>query len=111
MKQLVSNPSELTEVIGVYSNKPYQNEYGAMVPGERKLFTTWSKILTDLLKDYKTEAGTLMSGKTSFVIRHDQPQEIDTSMIIHWKDNKYSIDNVLKDNSYKQYDTVVCTKQ
>ena len=109
MKQLVNNPSELTEVIDVYANKPYQNEDGVMVPGERKMFTTWSKVLTDLLKDYKTEAGTLMSGKTSFVIRHDQPKEIDTSMIIKWNSKTYTIDNILKDNTYKAYDTVVTT--
>lgn len=109
MKQLVNNPSELTEVIDIYSDKPVQNDYGVMVPGETKIMTTWAKVLSDLLKDYKTEAGTIMSGKTAFVIRHDQSKEIDTSMFIKWNGTKYTIDNILKDNTYKAYDTVVTT--
>lgn len=111
MKQLVNNPSELTEVIEFYSDSSVQNKYGVMVPGEKKEFTTWAKVLSDLLQDYKSEAGTIMSGKTSFVIRHEQPKEIDTAMVIKWNNQKYSIDNILKDNTYKAYDTVVCVQK
>ncbi|WP_125708057.1 phage head completion protein [Companilactobacillus zhongbaensis] len=109
MKQLVSDPSELNEVIKFYSEEPYITDDGVMVDSERILFTTWTKVLSDLLKDYKIDAGNMMSGKTSFVIRHDQPKKIDTSMGIYWKNDKYTIENILKDNSYKQYDTVVCS--
>lgn len=109
MKQLVNNPSELTEVIDFYGKTYEQSEDGVMVPTEGKVFTTWCKVLSDLFNDYKTEAGNFMSSKTSFVIRHEQPEEIDTSMEVHWNGKKYKIDKILKDNSYKQYDTVVCT--
>lgn len=109
MKQLVNNPSELTDVIDFYGKTYVQNDDGVMVPSEGKVFTTWCKVLSDLLKDYKSDAGTLMRGKTSFVIRHDQPKEIDTSMIIKWNSKTYTIDNILKDNTYKAYDTVVAT--
>jgi len=109
MKQLVNSPSELTEVIKVCGTTEEQNEDGVMVPTEGTILTTWAKVLSDLLKDYKSDAGTLMRGKTSFVIRHDQSEEIDTSMFIKWNGTKYAIDNILKDNTYKAYDTVVTT--
>jgi len=110
MKHLVNNPSELTEVIEFYSEESYQNDDGVMVPGEHKVMTTWAKVLSDLLKDYKTEAGNFMSGKTAFVIRYDQTEDIDTAMIIHWNSQKYKIDTILRDNAYKQYDSIVCIK-
>lgn len=108
MKQLVSNPSELNEPLEVYGTTSGITEDGVPYQTEGLIFQTWAKVMTDLYKDYKANIGTVVDGQTTFIIRHDQPKELDNTMKIHWNNSVYNITKILRDNSQKAYDTVVC---
>lgn len=108
MKQLVNNPSELNEPVEFYGTTQGITEYGVPYEKEGLLFKTWAKVATDLFKDYKANIGTVVDGETTFLIRYDQPKVINNTMKVHWNGNIYDVIKILRDNSYKQYDTVVC---
>ena len=107
MKQLVTNPSEMNEPIEVYGVVEDITEDGVPITIEKKLFTTWAKVMTHLLNEFSGEAGTELEDKTTFVIRYDQPILINATMKIHWNNQVFEVVKILRDNAYKQYDSMV----
>lgn len=107
MKQLVSNANELNEIISIYSITNSVDENGVPIKEEKKIFDTFAKVMTHLLKEFKGDAGNYFEDKTTFIIRYDQPAEITATMKIYWGEHKYEVVQLLRDNAEKKFDTVI----
>lgn len=75
------------------------------------VFSTWAYVRQQYLNEIASTAGTTLKDTITFVIRYDQPQEIDTSMAIKWNGAVYQIVKANPDLANKQWTTLIVRKQ
>lgn len=107
---LVNNINQFNERIQIITLEDTQNENGEIVQEEVVVYECWASPKTRFLKDYKSEAGTVLEDTTQFVIRAMQSYEIKNEDRLKWNGNKYKIVRVNKDISQKEYDVLICKK-
>jgi hypothetical protein len=74
------------------------------------VFSTWAKVLTNQLFNYKVAAGNWNADETAFVIRHEQPGTILTSNYLTWNGQTYKIDTINYDNAKGEWDVIIAKR-
>lgn len=105
---LIKHVNELDQLITIQSissggdsgPEPNATEYN-------DLFKTWAHIRTTNLNEALIDGAYTFPKTVTFVIRHDQPAAINTTMQLVWKDDTYSIKEINPDDSYREWDIII----
>lgn len=77
----------------------------------KELFSCWTHVRTQRIRDVKQWQGTLFENTIDFIIRYQQPQPIDNSMTVVWQGNEYNIVEINPDTGSKEFTVIVCKKK
>jgi len=105
---IINNVRELNERITFQSKQPAPGpEPGNIVTD---LFSCWTHVRTQMIKDVKASFGTAHENTTDFVIRYTQPYEINNTMVIQWQEEPYEIVEINPDTGFKEFTVIVGRK-
>lgn len=107
MKKLTT-PGQMNQRISFYKVQKTKDDYGEYVEQDVLVFSCWATIRTQFLKEALANIGTVLQDTITFIIRHQQAQEITNDMVVEHNKKRYQIIEINPDLQNKQFMTVIC---
>lgn len=109
MKKLTT-AGQMNQRISFYKVEKKKDDYGEVTEQDVLVFSCWATIRTQFLKEAIANIGTTLQDTITFIIRHQQTQEITNDMTVVHNGKRYEIIQINPDLQYKEFTTVICKR-
>lgn len=100
--------SNLDRRIDFVQTQTTQDDYGREITTETVVYSCWTCLYTQSIRQTQETVGTVLAGSVSFAIRKNHTYEPSTSDQIRYKNKRYDIIQINGDSSnFPDYITVV----
>lgn len=104
---LVNNVGRLRGRCTFIEKVETENARGMISMVDKDIFTTWYSPVQHNQRDMREFIGTGHSIKKTIIIRYIQRHDINNTMRVRIKDKIYDIEQIIPDDEYKEYTTIV----
>lgn len=106
----LTTAGQMNQRISFYKVEKKKDDYGEVVEQDVLQFSCWATIRTQFLKESLANIGTVLQDTITFIIRHQQTQEITNDMTVVHNGKRYKIIQINPDLQYKEFTTVICKR-
>ncbi|WZY00360.1 phage head closure protein [Bacillus sp. FSL W7-1360] len=103
----ITDAGEMNERIVFLKKIARKDPHGTPQSTNEEVFSCWSMIMTQYLKEVTATIGTKLENTVTFVVRHQQRQEVTNDMVIKHQGIQYEIIQINPDLQHKAFMTVI----
>jgi SPP1 family predicted phage head-tail adaptor len=103
----ITTPGKMNERVAFHKKVKEKGEYGTpSIDIGEEVYSCWTMIKTQFLKEIQAAIGTELENTLTFVIRHQNTVTNDL-FLVH-RGIRYEIVQINPDFQYKRFDTIIC---
>lgn len=103
----VTEKGQMKDRISFIKKVQKKNDFGELKTTEVVLFSCWSELKEQLLKEYKATIGTVLEDSVTFMIRFEVAQKVTNDMKIKHRKKTYEVIKIMPDVTDKKFSCVV----